>query len=68
MHPRSAAIFVNEFVSVRLQGLAHTAISSDAVILLVRASVTRALLAVAMLMDPIPLSTFALHLARATRY
>ena len=35
---------------------------------LVRESVARALLAVVMLMDLIPLSMFALHLARATRY
>ena len=35
---------------------------------LVRESVARSLLAVAMLMDLIPLSMFALHLARATRY
>jgi hypothetical protein len=34
--------------------------------LLVRSRVTRALLAAAMLMDLIPLSMFALHLARAT--
>ena len=39
-----------------------------ATFLLVRVRVTRALLAVAMLMDLIPLSMFALHLARATRY
>ena len=36
--------------------------------LLVRERVARALLAVAMLMDLIPLSLFALHLLRATRY
>ena len=36
--------------------------------LLARAPVTRALLAAAMLMDLVPLSLFALHLARATRY
>jgi hypothetical protein len=35
---------------------------------LVRGRVARALLAVAMLMDLIPLGMFALHLARATRY
>jgi hypothetical protein len=39
-----------------------------AILLLARARVTRALLAAAMLMDVIPLSMFALHLARATRY
>jgi hypothetical protein len=39
-----------------------------AIFLLARARVTRALLAAAMLMDLIPLSMFALHLARATRY
>ena len=39
-----------------------------ATFLLVRERVMRALLAVAMLMDLIPLSMFALHLARATRY
>jgi len=36
-----------------------------AVFLLVRARVTRALLAAAMLMDLVPLGLFALHLARA---
>jgi hypothetical protein len=36
--------------------------------LLVRGRVTRALLAVAMLMDLIPLGMFALHMMRATRY
>jgi hypothetical protein len=36
--------------------------------LLARERVARALLAAAMLMDIIPLSMFALHLARATRY
>lgn len=35
---------------------------------LVRERVARALLAAAMLMDLIPLSMFALHLARATRH
>ena len=35
---------------------------------LVRGRVTRALLAVAMLMDLIPLGMFALHMMRATRY
>jgi hypothetical protein len=39
-----------------------------AIFLLARERVTRALLAAAMLMDLIPLSMFALHLARATRY
>jgi hypothetical protein len=38
-----------------------------ATFLLVRERVTRALLAMAMLMDVIPLSMFALHLARASR-
>jgi hypothetical protein len=36
--------------------------------LLVRGRVTRALLAVAMLMDLVPLGMFALHMLRATRY
>jgi hypothetical protein len=36
--------------------------------LLVRERITRTLLTAAMLMDLIPLSMFALHLARATRY
>jgi hypothetical protein len=36
--------------------------------LLVRGRVTRALLAVAMLMDLVPLGVFALHMLRATRY
>ena len=36
--------------------------------LLVRGRVTRALLAVAMLMDLVPLGMFALHMMRATRY
>ena len=35
---------------------------------LVRGRVTRALLAVAMLMDLVPLGMFALHMMRATRY
>ena len=35
---------------------------------LVRGRVTRALLAVAMLMDLVPLGMFALHMLRATRY
>ena len=39
-----------------------------ATFLLARERVARALLAAAMLMDIIPLSMFALHLARATRY
>jgi hypothetical protein len=39
-----------------------------ATFLLVRGRVTRALLAVAMLMDIVPLGLFALHLLRATRY
>jgi hypothetical protein len=39
-----------------------------ATFLLVRERVTRALVAAAMLMDLVPLSLFALHLARATRY
>jgi hypothetical protein len=39
-----------------------------AIFVLARGRVTRALLTVAMLMDLIPLSMFALHLARATRY
>jgi hypothetical protein len=36
--------------------------------LLVRARIVRALLAAAMLMDIVPLSMFALHMARALRY
>ena len=36
--------------------------------LLVRGRVTRALLAVAMLMDLVPLGVFALHMLRVTRY
>jgi hypothetical protein len=39
-----------------------------ATFLLVRERVTRALLAVAMLMDIVPLGMFALHMMRATRY
>ena len=39
-----------------------------ATLFLVRGRVTRALLAVAMLMDLIPLGMFALHMLRATRY
>jgi hypothetical protein len=39
-----------------------------AAFLLVRERVTRALLAVAMLMDLVPLGMFALHMMRATRY
>jgi hypothetical protein len=39
-----------------------------ATFLLVRGRVTRALLAVAMLMDLVPLGMFALHMMRATRY
>jgi len=39
-----------------------------ATFLLVRERVARALLAAAMLMDVVPLSMFALHLARAIRY
>jgi hypothetical protein len=39
-----------------------------AAFLLVRGRITRALLAVAMLMDLIPLGLFALHMMRATRY
>ena len=39
-----------------------------ATFLLARGRVARALLAAAMLMDIIPLSMFALHMARATRY
>jgi len=39
-----------------------------ATFLLVRERVTRALLAVAMLMDLVPLGVYALHLMRATRY
>lgn len=39
-----------------------------ATFLLVRGRVTRALIAVAMLMDLIPLGIFALHFMRATRY
>ena len=39
-----------------------------ATFLLVRGRVTRALLAVAMLMDLVPLGMFALHMVRATRY
>jgi hypothetical protein len=39
-----------------------------ATIFLVRGRVTRALLAVAMLMDLVPLGMFALHMLRATRY
>ena len=39
-----------------------------ATFLLIRERVKRALLVVAMLMDLIPLSLFALHMARATRY
>ena len=39
-----------------------------ATFLLIRERVTRALLVVAMLMDIIPLSLFALHMAGATRY
>ena len=39
-----------------------------ATFLLVRERVTRALLAVAMLMDLVPLGMFALHMMRATRY
>jgi hypothetical protein len=39
-----------------------------ATFLLVRGRVTRTLLVVAMLMDLVPLSIFALHLLRATRY
>jgi hypothetical protein len=39
-----------------------------ATFVLLRGRVTRALLAVAMLMDLIPLSMFALHMMRATRY
>jgi len=39
-----------------------------ATFLLVRQRVTRVLLAAAMLMDLVPLSLFALHLARAVRY
>jgi hypothetical protein len=39
-----------------------------ATFLLVRGRVGRVLLAAAMLMDLVPLSMFALHLARATRY
>jgi hypothetical protein len=39
-----------------------------ATFLLARERVTRALLAAAMLMDVVPLSMFALHLARAIRY
>ncbi len=39
-----------------------------ATFLLIRERVTRAFLVVAMLMDLIPLSLFALHMARATRY
>jgi len=39
-----------------------------ATFLLVRERATRGLLAVAMLIDLVPLSMFALHLARATRY
>ena len=39
-----------------------------AAFLLVHGRVTRALLAVAMLMDLVPLGMFALHLMRATRY
>jgi hypothetical protein len=39
-----------------------------ATFLLVRARVTRALLAVAMLMDLVPLGLFALHMMRATHY
>ena len=39
-----------------------------ATFLLARGRVARALLAAAMLMDLVPLSLFALHLARATRY
>jgi hypothetical protein len=39
-----------------------------ATFLLARARGTRALLAAAMLMDLVPLSLFALHMARATRY
>ena len=39
-----------------------------ATIFLVHGRVTRALLAVAMLMDLIPLGMFALHMLRATRY
>jgi hypothetical protein len=35
---------------------------------LVHGRVTRALLAVAMLMDLVPLGMFALHMLRATRY
>jgi hypothetical protein len=39
-----------------------------ATFLLIRERVARALVATAMLMDLVPLSLFALHLARATRY
>ena len=39
-----------------------------ATLFLVRGRVTRALLAVAMLMDLVPLGMFALHMLRATRY
>ena len=39
-----------------------------ATFLLVRGRITRALLAVAMLMDLVPLGMFAFHLLRATRY
>jgi len=39
-----------------------------AAFLLIRERVTRALLAVAMLMDLVPLGMFALHMMRATRY
>ena len=39
-----------------------------ATFLLVRERITRALLAVAMLMDLVPLGIFAFHLLRATRY
>ena len=43
-------------------------VNEGAPFLLARERVARALLAAAMLMDIIPLSMFALHLARATRY
>jgi len=57
------------FVAIPRMVLGPVVVVIEAVtIFLVHGRVTRALLAVAMLMDLIPLGMFALHMLRATRY
>jgi hypothetical protein len=66
---RTPIVLFIAFVAVPRLVLGPVLLVIEAVtFLLIRGRVTRALLAVAMLMDLVPLGMFALHMLRATRY